>query len=73
MKFYSATTTAPLELTSVFGEGTHVFPAGTTVSATEGARANRWHLNAEHACETYDGFTGSESLTIGAVLATVNE
>lgn len=75
MKFYSATTTAPLELTCIMFEdrGTHTFPAGTKVSATEAARAGRWHLNAEHDGEFYDGYADDESLTIGAVLATCNE
>ena len=73
MKFYSATTTAPLELSSIMGEGERTFPVGTSVSATEAARAGRWHLNADHDGETYDGYADSASLTIGAVLATCNE
>jgi len=72
MKFYAATTKAPLLLIGVFIEHNRTFPAGTEVSATE-AGANRWHLNAKHDGETYDGYANSAALEIGEVIATCNE
>lgn len=72
MKFFQATTTAPLELSSIFGEGKHVFPVGTVVSATE-VSSGRHHLNATHNGETFDGYAASDQLEIGELLATINE
>jgi hypothetical protein len=73
MKFYRATTKEPLTLDCVLGDkGKRVFPAGTKVSAAEPHRG-KWHLNAEHDGETYDGYAGALELEVGALLATVNE
>jgi hypothetical protein len=73
MKFYRATTTVPVLLSSIFGEGRHLFPTGTEVSATEPNGRGRRHLNAELEGETYDGYVDGAALEVGTVLATVNE
>ena len=49
-----------------------VFPIGTEVSAAA-ANGGKWHLNAEHDGETYDGFANELDVEILDVLATVNE
>lgn len=72
MKFYAATTKAPLLLTGVFVDHNRTFPAGTEVTATASS-SDRWHLNAEHDGETYDGYARSGLLEIGEVIATCNE
>ncbi len=73
MKFYAAKTKEPVLLASIFGEGRHLFPTGTEMSATEPNHRNWRHMNAEHDGETYDGYAASSSLEIGEVIATCNE
>lgn len=72
MKFHRATAKQPLLLSGIFTDGWHLFGTGAEVSATE-AGPNRWHLNAEHDGETYDGYADSAALEIGEVIATCNE
>lgn len=72
MRFHRATLKEQRTLSGIFLDEGRSFPAGTEVSATE-AGPERWHLNADHNGEAYDGYAPSAALEVGEVIATCNE